>query len=220
MRIYPLERFPISGFAGIRERVLIQDRQYFAQLLPEEPLNGFGPLVYLASAWFLPKGSTGLHHHQQVDIVSVLPRGSMLHQGSIGHNEVLQAGEIQIQRSGEEGFSHNEINPHTQPQPFIQLWLAPIAQQRASYERVTIHPQGITVVESRENFELGLGHLPPGGCWELPASGLLFLLQGEATINSAAQVKKPQRGGLLRTPETALITADASLQFLYALLKK
>jgi len=69
------EKIEISGFGGIRERVLVMDPRQFGHYVREECWPGFGACVYLANAWFLPGGSTGLHSHEQIDIVSVMTRG-------------------------------------------------------------------------------------------------------------------------------------------------
>src|SRR5699024_1004151 len=183
MRILTADSLDITGFASIRERVFIQDRRYFSHAVPDACWDAFGPLVYLANAWFLPRGSTGLHHHNQVDIVSILPRGTMLHQGSIGEGEVLTAGQAQFQRSGSQGFSHNEINPTTEVQPFVQLWLTPTPQEPPSYGLLDLNTNGITVIEQRKGFELGMGIWQQANAWHSKQPSLLFLITGTGSIN-------------------------------------
>ncbi|MCP5326957.1 MAG: hypothetical protein H7A09_11635 [Oceanospirillaceae bacterium] len=63
MQILNEEDIDISGFASIRERVLIQDRQFFSHNVADACWDGFGGCIYLANAWFKAHGQTGLHHH-------------------------------------------------------------------------------------------------------------------------------------------------------------
>ncbi|HLR16504.1 MAG TPA: pirin family protein [Alcanivoracaceae bacterium] len=215
MRILTAKDIPITGFAGIRERVFIQDRSYFSHLVPDECWDGFGPLVYLADAWFNPNKSTGLHHHSNVDIVSVLPRGSMYHAGSIGDGKTITAGQAQIQRSGSGQFSHNEINPNNSPQPFVQIWLTPGAQEAPSYEIMDLNPDGTSVVIQREQFELGVGlwHTPQQ--WQGEQEGLLYLISGEGTLTLKDGTSTTlQAGSLVKAAHMHFAAEQA--QFFYA----
>lgn len=185
MRILNKQDIAISGFAGVRERVLVQDRHYFSHHVADACWDGFGPLVYFADAWFNPRRSTGLHHHNQVDIISLLPHGSMLHEGTIGHGETLHAGQAQIQRSGQQGFSHNEINPHHQAQPFLQLWLTPTEQALPSYHLVELADNATTVVEQRPGFSLAVGRWHSPQEWHTTQPALLYLFRGEGVVSDA-----------------------------------
>ena len=125
MEILTRDDLPLGGFAGLRERLYVMSpRQFGDQALPDTH-PGLGNLVYLADAFFRPQGSTGRHFHRNIDIVTCLIRGRLLHQGSLGDGEILEAGAIQIQQAGATGFDHNEINPDTQLNHMIQLWLRP-----------------------------------------------------------------------------------------------
>lgn len=216
MRILTEDQVDISGFASIRERVLIQDRRYFSHAVPDECWGAFGPLVYLANAWILPRGSTGLHHHSQVDIVSVLPRGQITHEGTIGDGVTLTAGQAQVQRSGEQGFSHNEINPTTQVQPFVQLWLTPTAQEEASYNIIHLAPDAITPVEQRPGFELGVGQWQSANQWQSQVPSLLYIISGKGEVSNGNASHPVRRGTLISAEEGLTFNANAGAQFLYA----
>ncbi|AJD47782.1 pirin-related protein [Isoalcanivorax pacificus W11-5] len=125
--MYTLTRDALSldGFAGLRERLYVMDSRRFGdQRLPDSS-EGLGQLVYLADAIFLPHGSTRAHEHSAVDIISVVVRGRVRHEGSLGDGEVLEAGDVQVQYAGAYGFRHNEINPNDSGTHMIQLWLQP-----------------------------------------------------------------------------------------------
>lgn len=145
MRTLDSSVIDISGFAGIREQVLVQDRRYFKRYPADEVRDGFGACVYLAHAYFTPNGSTGLHHHQNVDIISIFTRGEVAHQGTLGDGERFTPGQVLVQCSGPNGFSHNEINAQAEISGMVQLWCVPshesAMQQR--HEIVNLPVQGL-----------------------------------------------------------------------------
>ena len=137
MTIETLHRddLPLGGFAGLTEHRLVMDPSVFGQHSNVNTWSGIGNFVYLADARFNPKGETRLHHHQEIDVISVMIEGRIDHQGSLENGQGLKAGDVQVQRAGGEGFSHNEINPDNTTNRMIQLWVAPEqAGERASYK--------------------------------------------------------------------------------------
>ena len=60
--------------------------------------------------------------------------GNIQHEGSLEHGGVLHAGDVQVQRAGGEGFSHNEINPDDTTNRMIQVWFQPETRgEKAAY---------------------------------------------------------------------------------------
>lgn len=214
------DQVPISGFASIRERVLIQDRQYFPHLAADECWDAFGPLVYLANAWLLPHGSTGRHYHSNVDIVSILPHGAILHQGSIGDGITLHKNQAQIQRSGQEGFSHNEINPSAQIQPFVQLWLTPVTQEKATYDIVHLPENATTTIVRRKDFKLAVGRWQSVSHWHSTRPSLLYFINGIGKISTASQTAQIiKRGTLAFSPKGLTLNAAQDAIFICATLE-
>jgi len=125
MEILTFDELPQGGFAGLIERQFVTDRRVFKKPKNESVFDGIGNFVYLADANFLPKGETGMHGHKEVDVISVMVEGEVSHAGSLEHGKGLVAGSVQVQRAGAEGFKHNEINPNSQPNHMIQLWVMP-----------------------------------------------------------------------------------------------
>ena len=125
MDILTLDQLPQGGFAGLKEKRLVTDARVFGGRKSPETVNGIGNFVYLADAQFLPKGETGMHPHREIDVISVMVKGRVSHGGSLEHGQELVAGDVQVQRAGGEGFTHNEINPDDKPNQMIQLWVLP-----------------------------------------------------------------------------------------------
>ena len=125
-----------GGFAGLKEHRLVKSPKLFG---PHENDDGswpgLGNFVYLADARFMPHGETRMHGHHEIDVISVMVEGQISHQGSLQHGQSLSNNDVQVQRAGGEGFSHNEINPDDDWNRMLQLWVLPeIPGQAAAYK--------------------------------------------------------------------------------------
>lgn len=70
----------------------------------------------------------GEHGHRDMEIISIVLEGSLKHQDSLGHGEVLTPGEVQVMTAGK-GIRHSEFNPAADlPVHFLQVWIVPEAQ--------------------------------------------------------------------------------------------
>lgn len=114
-----------GGFAGLRETRMIMDKRVYGSRAEIGTWDGIGNFVYLADARFLPKGETRLHSHKEIDVISVMVEGRIAHEGSLEHGQEMGGNNVQAQRAGGEGFSHNEINPDDTENRMIQLWVLP-----------------------------------------------------------------------------------------------
>jgi len=134
-KIIHRDDFHYGGFAGLREHQLVNDPKVFGRYKDPMTSDGLGTMIYLADARFEPHGETKMHPHKEVDVISVMVEGNIEHQGSLEHGASLQAGDVQVQRAGGEGFSHNEINPNNTKNRMLQLWFQPEIQgDRAGYQ--------------------------------------------------------------------------------------
>jgi redox-sensitive bicupin YhaK (pirin superfamily) len=75
----------------------------------------------LADAHFDPYGEALMHSHENVDVISIMLEGSILHKGSLEDGLKFSKGDIQVQTTGLEDFSHNEINPNNTENRMLQL---------------------------------------------------------------------------------------------------
>jgi len=114
-----------GGFGGLKETRLVMDRRVFEGRQEPGTLEGIGNFVYLADARYLPKGETGMHSHKEIDVLSVMVEGRLAHEGSLKHGQSMDGNDVQAQRAGGEGFSHNEVNPDESRNRMLQLWVLP-----------------------------------------------------------------------------------------------
>ena len=135
MEILSYKQLSQGGFAGLKERRFVMDERVFGARKTAGTVNGLKNFVYLADANFLPNGSTGMHPHKEIDVISIMADGNVSHAGSLEHGQSLAMGQAQVQRAGGEGFSHNEINPDSKPNQLIQIWALPDKSgEKASYK--------------------------------------------------------------------------------------
>ncbi len=125
MKIIKRNKLRRSGFAGLRETRLVMSPKIFRGQQEAGTSVGIGRFVYLADASFLPNGDTRMHTHRNIDVISIMVAGRIQHEGSLHDGQELEVDSIQVQRAGEEGFSHNEINPDAAKNRMIQIWVIP-----------------------------------------------------------------------------------------------
>ena len=85
---------------------------------------GFGPLRVINDDVFAAGCGFGLHPHSDMEIITVMVEGQLSHRDSLGHAEVLRAGEVQRMSAGT-GVVHSELNEADQPCRLLQIWIEP-----------------------------------------------------------------------------------------------
>ena len=185
---------PKDGFAGIREHRLIKDTRVFGPKANEDgSWSGIGNFVYLANARFIPNGETRMHSHREIDVISVMVNGRINHQGSLSQGQHLNKNDIQVQRAGGEGFSHNEINPDADWNRMIQIWVLPEQSGQSVAYKVYQPKFGNTVRiyggnPKAENYfpaetKIDVSLLETGQHIEINASFIAYITNGSGTAN-------------------------------------
>jgi redox-sensitive bicupin YhaK (pirin superfamily) len=85
---------------------------------------GFGPLRVINDDTIAAGQGFGMHPHRDMEIITVMVEGELHHRDSMGHAEVLRAGEVQRMSAGT-GVVHSEINGGEQPCRLLQIWVQP-----------------------------------------------------------------------------------------------
>lgn len=188
------EDLPLGGFAGLKEHRLVMSPKIFGQYANPGTWPGIGDFVYLADARFNPKGETNMHDHKEIDVISVMIEGRIEHQGSLEHGQGLEAGDVQVQHAGGEGFSHNEINPDDLRNRMIQLWVVPEQTgERAAYKLYKPLTGKVTRIYGGNNDQtdtlpshtvIEIASLKPSQEFVLENPYLVYLTVGEGTANN------------------------------------
>lgn len=193
----------LGGFAGIREHRLVIDPQVFG-INTSGAWPGFGNFVYLADAKFIPNGETHLHPHKEIDVISVIVEGRIAHEGTLQQGNVIEANQVQVQRAGGEGFTHNEINLDDKENRIIQMWVTPEkAGESADYKSYSLKQGRITRVHGGddnqdETFSSGtvvdVGLVDVNQIVSFDGEFLAYVTVGEGTLNG----EKVFNGDLIR----------------------
>jgi len=93
-----------------------------------DPTNlGFGPLVCHNDDEVAPGEGYPDHPHSELEIVTWVLEGALVHTGSTGAQHVVEAGRAQVLSAGT-GIRHSEVaDPQSGRCRFVQAWLAPSA---------------------------------------------------------------------------------------------
>jgi redox-sensitive bicupin YhaK (pirin superfamily) len=108
--------------------------------------TGFGPLLVINDDRISAGRGFGMHPHRDMEIVTVMVEGQLNHRDSLGHAEVLRAGEVQRMSAGT-GVVHSEINGGDRPCRLLQIWIEPSSA-------------GIAPVYEQKPFAIGPGWTP------------------------------------------------------------
>ena len=179
MKTLHYDDIDITGFAGIRERMLLMDPGVFTHNRPDIVWQGFGQLTYLAHAFFRPHGSTGKHYHEGIDVISILTRGRVMHLGSAGNGKEFHTGQVMVQRSGKKGFAHDEINPENDITGMVQIWLRPEGELTESPTHTLIDLQpGINPIYEGQTTGVHIQVLGVGETLDIPVGSLGYVYRG------------------------------------------
>jgi len=216
MKTLSRDTLPRGGFAGIKETRLIKDTKIGGN---SDTWDGIGSFVYLADARYLPFGESGMHPHQEVDVITIMLEGRLTHEGSMEHGQSMVANQAQVQRAGGEGFGHNEINPQQHRTRLLQLWALPeAAGSRAGYkiydtsdgELHRIYGGGKNQSATFDSHTaIDTGRVAKGYAVKREGEHLLYVVNGEAMVNGQIA----QDGDLIRaqTIDLKVISDSAHL---------
>ena len=123
-----------------------------------DPRNvGFGNLV-AHNDELLPRGTGyGEHPHRDTEIVTLVLSGGLRHRDSTGHEQVIDAGEVQCISAGS-GIVHSETSSSVQPTRFVQAWVRPDEpglEPSWAAARIPVDPGGLVTLASGDR-ESGL----------------------------------------------------------------
>lgn len=181
------------------------------------------------------------HPHRDMEIVTWVLRGSLVHQDSTGHSGVIYPGLAQRMSAGR-GILHSEKNDswnltgsetHSEPVHFVQMWVLPDqAGITPGYQQLEIDDEllrgGLVTIasgmpEHRNNTAISIANrfaalhgarLQPGDSVQLPEAQYLhlFVPRGEVVLEGAGGL---QEGDAVRLTATGgqrvTATTDAEI---------
>jgi quercetin 2,3-dioxygenase len=127
---------------GVSELDWLSSRFSFSFAEYYDPQNmGFGALRVINDDKIAPSGGFGSHPHRDMEIITIVTKGKLEHQDSMGFKEILDDTKIQYMSAGS-GIKHSEFNAsQTQPLELFQIWIKPDKQgYEPTYKSVNIKP--------------------------------------------------------------------------------
>lgn len=118
--LHPADTRGIANFSWLQARYSFSFANYF-----DPKRLQFGKLRVLNDDIIAPAMGFGKHQHKNMEIVTIPQEGALKHRDSMGHEGVIQSGDIQLMSAGS-GIEHSEINASTtEPVKLFQIWLLP-----------------------------------------------------------------------------------------------
>src|SRR5919199_395770 len=123
--------------------------------------SAFGTLVAFNDDFLQPGKGFGTHPHINMEIISVMLKGSMNHKDNMGYGNVVHEDWVQIMSAGS-GLMHEEYNVGEGDVNFLQIWIQPKQQNiRPRYQwRHFPKEKRRNKLQTVVSFEEGLEH-----CW-------------------------------------------------------
>jgi redox-sensitive bicupin YhaK (pirin superfamily) len=86
---------------------------------------GFGALRVLNDDVIAPLSGFGAHGHRDMEIITIVTKGTVSHEDSLGNVYDIHEGDIQVMSAGS-GVIHKEYNhSETSPLELFQIWITP-----------------------------------------------------------------------------------------------
>ncbi|MFM2485684.1 pirin family protein [Celerinatantimonas yamalensis] len=166
----------------------------------------------------IPAAGFDTHGHRDMEIISYVLSGTMVHRDSEGNEQRLPAGEFQLMSAGA-GIYHSEFNASERELlHFLQIWIEPNVQgQRPGYQQKDfgLNP-GLTLIASpsgeqgtlqiKQDAKLAQLILAPGQSLSYPLGvdrhGYVHHIEGDLTVNE--QQLAPGDG--VKITETAVLS--------------
>lgn len=189
---------------------------------------GFGVLRVINDDIVEPLSGFGMHPHRDMEIVTIVLKGSIEHTDSLGHHGFTNTGEIQMMSAGT-GIEHSERNPSAdEVLELFQIWIFPNAhnltphyEQRDFRDVPMSGVWGLLIsgngcegsMRIAQDANIKMTHLQAGMqivCDEVPAGygRLLLVIEGEIKCMSESLGRRDE----LQTVDTQPFTIHALKQ--------
>ena len=217
---------------GLKDIGWLQSNFFFSFSDYYQPAkSSFGTLFAFNDDFVQAGKGFGIHPHMNMEIVSVMLKGSMNHKDNLGYSNVVHEDWVQIMSAGS-GLFHEEYNVGETDVNFLQIWILPKQQnirpryQWRQFPKDKRRNQLKTILSSEEGLEhcwinqntkmcLGLYDEPQTISYSFNAANkclFLFVMEGGITINGQ-QVGKRDALGIWDTSSVD-ISVDAHTEFL------
>jgi quercetin 2,3-dioxygenase len=163
----------------------------------------FGALRVLNDDWIEKGKGFPTHPHNNMEIITIVLEGSLLHKDNMGNSGIINAGDVQVMSAGT-GITHSEANASkTEDLRVMQIWVIPNKKnvqpryqqinngmnnlQKNTWKKV-VSPTDKKAAFVYQNTEFVMGQIDKGKKVDYPiafkGNGVYaFILEGSALIN-------------------------------------
>lgn len=163
------------------------------------------------------------HGHRDMEIITYVYEGAVAHKDSMGNQEQLNAGEIQVMSAGR-GVTHSEFNPNSDKLlKLLQIWILPEKEgltpgyQQKEFTReqklnrlLLVASRNEGPLKINQDVKLFASILEPGKTLEYTLNegraGWIQLVRGQLKVNSTTV--RPGDGLAIEDSGTLKISAD------------
>ncbi len=203
----------------------------------DQRFMGFGPLRVINEDKVAPARGFDTHGHRDMEIISYVISGALLHEDSMGNGSTIRPGDVQRMSAGT-GVRHSEYNASGEEEVhFLQIWIEPettgidpgyeqkafpdadktnclrlLGSRTGREGSITIH-RDVDLYAGLLDAGVGVAHeFAAGRC------GWLQVVQGEVTVGGAAlaagdglALQDPGSLGLAAQSKAEILLFDMSL---------
>ena len=192
--------------------------------------NNFGNLRVLNDDTVAAGMGFGAHPHDNMEIISIPLTGDLAHKDSIGSQEIIKQGDIQVMSAGT-GITHSEYNASTENEvKFLQIWVFPNKfEVEPRYDQMTfpaVRNELVQIISPNQDdaglwihqdawFHLGKVDAGFETNYEMknPENGLyIFIIEGDVTIDELILNKRDAVG--ITNAESVSIKASSNAEIL------
>lgn len=182
----------------------------FASYYNPERMN-FGALRVLNDDTVAAGRGFDMHHHSNMEIISIPLEGDLEHSDSIGNKSVIKSGDIQVMSAGT-GVYHSEYNKNQDKLvKFLQIWIIPNKMNvTPRYDQITIKN-----IDKKNNFlEIVSPNKESSGVW-IHQDAYFYLSDFDENFEAVYELKSQKNGvyvfnlnGSITVQQTTLESRD------------
>src|SRR4051794_23371583 len=206
-KLFPAAERGLKDIGWLKSNFYFSFSDYYN---PEK--SAFGTLITFNDDYVQAGKGFGIHPHINMEIISVMLRGSMNHKDSMSYSNVVHEDWVQIMSAGS-GLYHEEYNVGEGDVNFLQIWIQPKQQnirpryqfryfpkdkRRNKLQTIVSFEEGMEHCWINQNSKMSLGLFDAGRTTSYtfnPVNKCLFVfaIRGSLSINGTAL---PQRDAL------------------------
>jgi redox-sensitive bicupin YhaK (pirin superfamily) len=199
-KIFPATERGVKNIGWLQSNFFFSFSDYYQ---PDQ--SSFGTLFAFNDDFVQGGKGFGVHPHMNMEIVSVMLKGTMNHKDNLGYSNTVHEDSVQIMSAGS-GLFHEEYNEGEEDVNFLQIWILPKQQNiRPRYQwrqfpkdnrrnllKTVVSPdEGLEHCWINQNTKMSLGLFDDAQTVSYsfnPVNKCLFLfvIEGKITANNVA----------------------------------